>query len=200
MLKAWKLLRHFKCEIRLGKWFGMKVILIRHGKVNMRWQKRYTSEAYDQACRRYDLSSILPVHGQRKDICQETIYVSTLPRSRQTAEQLFGEQTFTESRLLNEVPLRSFCDCKLALPLWLWNVGGRLQWLWSDRRQKEGRAATVSRARRLVSSLLHKNRDCILVTHGFYMRVLVKELKKQGFKIEKSQKGYENLAQIIATK
>lgn len=178
----------------------MKVILIRHGKVNMRWQKCYTSEAYDEACRIYDVAPILPVDCQRKDHCPETIYVSTLPRSRQTAEQLFGERAFTESKLLNEVPLRSFCDCKLSLPLWLWNVGGRLQWFWSGWRQKEGRAVTLRRARCLVNRLLQKNRDCILVTHGFYMRVLVKELKKQGCKIEKSQKGYENLAQIIATK
>ncbi len=177
----------------------MKIILIRHGKVNMCWLKRYTSKEYDKACRAYDLAPIVPIDNQLIQANAEDIYVSTLSRSRQTAEQLFGEQIFIETKLLNEVPLRSFRDCKISLPLWLWNVGGRLQWLWSSRRQKEGRAATVRRARRLVRGLLKRNRDCILVSHGFYMRVLVKELKRQGFAIDKRGMGIANLAQIVAT-
>lgn len=178
----------------------MRITIIRHGKVDMYWQKRYTSKEYDEACQAYDLAPIEPICRQQTKGRAEVIYVSTLSRSRQTAELLFGEQAFVETKLLNEVPLRSFGDCRSSLPLWIWNVGGRLQWLWQSKRQQEGRVATRKRARRLVHGLLKKNKDCILVTHGFYMRVLIKELTRQGFTVAKNEKGYANLAQIVATK
>ena len=178
----------------------MKITLIRHGKVDMQWQKAYTSRAYDRACSAYDLAPIVPIDNLQIQRDAEVIYVSSLSRSRRTAEQLFGMQDFIETKLLDEVPLRSFCDCRISLPLWLWNVGGRLQWLWQSRRQREGRIATGKRAARLISGLLKKDQDCILVSHGFYMRTLVKELKRQGFAINKSGMGIANLAQIIATK
>ena len=32
----------------------MKVVLIRHGKVNFRWKSWYTSDQFDEACVLYD--------------------------------------------------------------------------------------------------------------------------------------------------
>ena len=178
----------------------MKVVIIRHGKVNMRWRKWYTSKQYDRDCANYDFADIVSIGGSPKNVASADIYISTLKRSRQTAEQLFGEGSFLETDLLNEVPLNSFCDCSVLLPLWIWNVMGRLQWLWQSKRQKEKRTDTQKRADQLIRKLLEKGRDCILVSHGFFMRTLVRELKKQGFVIEKSGVGIANLAQIIAVK
>lgn len=177
----------------------MKVVIIRHGKVNMQWRKWYTSKQYDRDCANYDFADIVSIGGLPKNVAAD-IYISTLKRSRQTAEQLFGEGSFLETDLLNEVPLNSFCDCNVLLPLWIWNVMGRLQWLWQSSRQQEGRVATGKRAAQLIAGLIKKDKDCILVSHGFYMRTLVKELRRQGFTIEKRGMGIANLAQIIATK
>ncbi len=178
----------------------MKVVIIRHGKVNMRWKNWYTSKQYDRACANYNLAEIVSIGGLPKCVASADIYISTLKRSRQTAEQLFGDGGFMETDLLNEVPLSSFCNCNIPLPLWIWNVMGRLQWLWQSRRQKEKRTDTQKRARQLISELLEKERDCVLVSHGFFMRTLVRELKKQGFVIEKRGVGIANLAQIVAVK
>ena len=178
----------------------MKVVIIRHGKVNMQWRKWYTSKQYDRDCANYDFADIVSIGSSPKNVASADIYISTLKRSRQTAEQLFGEGSFLETDLLNEVLLNSFCDCNVLLPLWIWNVMGRLQWLWQSRRQKEKRVDTQKRARQLIRKFLEKERDCILVSHGFFMRTLVRELKKQGFVIEKSGVGIANLAQIIAVK
>lgn len=174
----------------------MKVVIIRHGKVNMRWKKWYTSKQYDIDCANYDLAEIVSIGDLQKSVSSADIYISTLKRSHQTAEQLFGERGFIETDLLNEVPLSSFCDCNIPLPIWLWNVLGRLQWLWQSRRQKEKRTDTQKRAKQLMEELLEKDRDCILVSHGFFMRILVKEFKKQGFVIEKSGVGIANLVEI----
>lgn len=37
----------------------MKIIMIRHGKVDMTWQKRYSTQTYDQDARVYDERSIV---------------------------------------------------------------------------------------------------------------------------------------------
>lgn len=177
----------------------MKITIIRHGKVNMKWKKWYTSEQFDRDCAKYDISPICPIDDTPEELRGE-IYISTLQRSFQTAERLFGKRTFVETELLNEVPLRSFCDSKISLPLWMWNVGGRLQWMMQSRRQPERKADTQKRARRLVENLIEQNRDCILVSHGFFMRTLITELKRQGFCISKNGVGIANLAQITAKK
>ena len=39
----------------------MKVILIRHGKVNFRWNTWYTSDQFDEACMQYDKTSSVSV-------------------------------------------------------------------------------------------------------------------------------------------
>ena len=66
----------------------------------------------------------------------------------------------------------------MKLPLWVWNVGGRMQWLFQRKRQVEKREETQKRADALIEKLVQRNRDCILVSHGFFMRTLLKELKK----------------------
>lgn len=177
----------------------MRITIIRHGKVNMEWKKWYTSEQFDEDCARYDRCPICPVDN-KEEITAADVYISTLKRSRQTAEQLFGDKTFLETELLNEVPLKSFCDCKVPLPLWMWNVGGRLQWMMQSKRQTERKTDTQKRAKRLVENLIEHDRDCILVSHGFFMRTLIAELKRQGFCISKSGVGIANLAQITAIK
>ena len=37
----------------------MKIIIIRHGKVNYNWNKWYNSEGFDQVCREYDEAPIV---------------------------------------------------------------------------------------------------------------------------------------------
>ena len=36
----------------------MKVVLIRHGKVNFKWRLWYTSEQFNEACRQYNMAPI----------------------------------------------------------------------------------------------------------------------------------------------
>ena len=67
----------------------MKLLLIRHGKVDMEWKKSYTSAEYDKACRQYDEADIVPI-GQPQDTGDyKRIYTSSQKRAVQTARQLF---------------------------------------------------------------------------------------------------------------
>lgn len=36
----------------------MKVVLIRHGKVNFKWRLWYTSEQFNETCRQYNMAPI----------------------------------------------------------------------------------------------------------------------------------------------
>lgn len=180
----------------------MKIVIIRHAKVNMEWEKRYDSKLYDLACKKYDTSDIVPISEiMPNENSIDVIYISELSRSYETAYQLFGKTDFCKTSLINEVPLKSFKDTKKKNPLWIWNFIGRLQWLFNNRRQPETRRQTLIRAKKAIELVENNNKDCFVITHGFYMRTLIKELRSKGYKIEKQTRiRIANLDKIIAIK
>lgn len=100
----------------------MKVIIIRHGKVDFQWQKRYTSTEFDKACAEYD-----------------------------------------------------------AAPL-------------------EGRSQTRARAEEFVRLLRKEKRDAVVITHGFYMHMLLKAFKHAGFRVRKTHVHYRNGEYVLVEK
>jgi broad specificity phosphatase PhoE len=169
----------------------MVITIIRHGKVNHTWKKSCTSAEFDEECRLYDIAPIEDMSCARTYKAQK-VYISTLDRSYQTARQLFGEKEFAKTALINEVPLSSSFDTKIKLPLWFWNVTGRLQWFYNSKRQIETRKQTRKRAEEFVQELLHSNEDCAIVTHGFFMHTLISVMKKHGFKGDNTSMNYKN--------
>ena len=85
--------------------------------------------------------------------------------------------------------------------MWLWNVLGRVQWFLGSARQSEKRKETIRRANMVVAILEQENSDCVLVTHGFFMKTLMKVLKKRGYKLVGCNSiVVENLQMIVAEK
>ena len=159
----------------------MKVLLIRHGKVDMEWEKTYTSEEYDNACSMYDEADIVPIEHPQQTGDYKRIYISSLKRAVRTAEQMFpsaSESMFICTHLLDEVPLRSFSDTKKHHQRWVYDVMGRIQWV-TGRRQTETRAETRRRADELIDLLEKNNENAILITHGFFMNVLLGRFKRR---------------------
>ncbi len=199
----------------------MQIIIIRHAKVDMSWDKEYNSATYDLACDRYNECPIISVSNESSAMpiwafgeCREgsnieyskiddtkTVYISELSRTYETACRLFKNTDFVRTALLNEVPLKSFKDTNKNYPLWFWNFAGRLQWFLQSKRQMESKEETVIRAKEMMKLLEERWEDCYLVTHGFFMRVFMKELKKQGYKIQKNKFfGISNLDMVVAMK
>ena len=177
----------------------MKITIIRHQKVKMKWPSWCDSVAFDQACMEYDVSEIFSLHAE--NVTDEAIYVSGMRRSADTAKALFPNSHFILLESIREVPLRSFWDCKIKLPLWIWNVMGRVQWKLCIRKQQESFEQTRQRALEVIKYLESKDEDCILVTHGFFMRTLIKELKKKNYKIENGNgPAFTNLQRVAAYK
>ena len=176
----------------------MKIIVIRHAEVDFCWSRRCTSEGFDSDCREYDNAPIKGMTCKKTTIRYQRIYISTLPRSRDTAVKLFPNDKCIESGLIDEVPLRSSFDTKKKMPLWFWNMSGRLQWFINSTRQIEGRSQTRKRASRFVTLIRNENRNCAVVTHGFFMHTLLQELKKAGFRINNFSVKYKNGEYVIA--
>lgn len=163
----------------------------------MKWPSWCNSVMFDQACMKYDHSEIFSLHAE--EASDEVIYVSGMRRSIDTAKALFPDSQITLLENMREVPLRSFADCKIKLPLWIWNIIGRLQWKLCIRRQPESSGQTHKRALDVIRYLESKEKNCILVTHGFFMRVLISELRKQNYDIENGNgQVFSNLQKVTA--
>ena len=177
----------------------MIITIIRHGKVDHTWKKSCTSAEFDEECRLYDSAPLEDMRGVEK--CKANkVYISTLDRSFQTAKILFGDMPFCRTEKINEVPLRSAFDTGLRMPLWFWNVTGRLQWLCNSRRQPETKRQTRDRAEDFAKELLQSGEDCTLVTHGFFMHTLISVLKRHGFRADASSIHYKNAEAIVLQK
>lgn len=179
----------------------MKISIIRHEKVDMLWKKKYNSATFDLACDQYDKCPIVLSRtiNLETDNAQK-VYISEMNRTYETACRLFKKGNFLKTPLLNEVPLRSFRNTTNIYPLWLWNFVGRLQWFLQNDRQAETKKDTVLRANRMIKMLEDRREDCYLITHGFFMRVLIRELKKHGYTAKNSFGMISNLDMIIAEK
>ena len=179
----------------------MRITIIRHGKVNMKWPKKCSSSDFDMACAEYNRSELESINIT--PLCEETdkIYVSMLSRSVHTAEILFSNKKYYEMPEIGEVPLKSFMVTEKRLPLWMWNILGRVQWYIGSSRQLEKRNSTIQRANKVIDLCESQNEDCILVTHGFFMKTLIRVLKNRGYQlIGNNQLTIKNLQLIYAEK
>lgn len=181
----------------------MKIVIIRHAKVDMKFKANYDSSSFDNAWETYDISPIKTVEKQCKLINKYKgykVYISELPRSEETAKQLFTDSIFIRSKLFNEVGIKSAFETEKNLPTFLWNIMGRAQWLFNDKRQTETFRETVNRAQKAIAMLEKSNEDCCVVTHACFMKVFLMELRKRGFKINKIKISIKNLEEFIAIK
>ena len=178
----------------------MRLVIIRHAEVDFCWSRRCTSELFDSECRKYDLFPIKNVSYKIPKNVYRKIYVSEYSRSQDTAKKLFPNGEYFESGLINEVPLKSSFDTKVNMPLWFWNLTGRLQWFVNSGRQVEGRRQTRDRAKEFVEMIRNDDMDVAVVTHGFFMHTLLKEMKKVGFKMTGASVKFKNGEYVIAAK
>lgn len=176
----------------------MRAVIIRHGKVNFEWGKWSTSEQFNKDCKMYDEASVFSSLSNISQLYYPDIYISTLQRSRETANQLFGEKDFIFTQLIDEVPLCASIVSSQKLPLVFWNVSGRLQWFFNIHLQKECRKETIYRAERFIKLITQKNNNCIIVTHGFFMHTLLSQMKKHSFQISHTRLNYSNGECVIA--
>lgn len=177
----------------------MKIYIIRHAKVNMKWPKQCNSNEFDTACMIYNRSDIKKINNANINISNDNIYVSGMKRSIRTAQILFPTSKYHIVSSISEVPLKSFTDTNSSFPLWLWNIIGRVQWFFNSSRQDEKRKDTILRAKKIIIQLENRDEDCVLVTHGFYMKTLLQVLKNKGYNVHGNKLfKFSNLQIVLA--
>ena len=94
----------------------MKVLIIRHGKVNFNWKAWSTSEQFNEDCKMYDKAPIFPSVFEISWDDYQNIYISSLQRSRETANQIFEGKDFIivthgffMHSLINVMKKNAFC-------------------------------------------------------------------------------------------
>lgn len=111
----------------------------------------------------------------------EKCYCSDLPRTVETARHIYNG-SISQTALLREVPISPICISRIKLPYTFWLFAGRLAWLFSHQSQPETIRHTKNRAKQFVADVITQPEKSILVvTHGFIMWQIQKELKAQGF-------------------
>ncbi|HWR42076.1 histidine phosphatase family protein [Sporomusa sp.] len=160
----------------------MRIGLVRHFRVDCPHQYLMTDEEFREWIEAYDCSVIriadMTVDTSRWEKC----YCSDLPRAVATARHIYNG-SISQSVLLREVPISPVCTSRIKLPYVLWLVSGRLAWLFSHRSQPETIKQTKDRVKRFVADIKTKPETSVLVvTHGFLMLQIQKELKAQGFR------------------
>lgn len=165
----------------------MKLGLARHFQIPHNRVQILNAAGFDKWAVWYDTTEVnsreVPLAGKAGETWDKC-YCSDLHRARFTAEYLF-QGPVESTPLLQEIPFSAFLPRKLKLPLLFWQATSRMGWYLNHKKQSEKRTETVRRIREFIRLLKsrHGAEDRILiVTHGFYMQFLRKELLREGFK------------------
>ncbi|CAM3279275.1 MULTISPECIES: histidine phosphatase family protein [Paenibacillus] len=161
----------------------MKIGIVRHFKVvddsRGRWMTstdfNHWVEHYNQCSIQVPESSV----GLKWDIC----YSSDQSRAVKSAEHLFiGSIIRTD--LLREIEIQACINTNVRLHRSFWLILGRIGWLLNHASQ-ENKRDTLHRAKRIMDEIeSNESRNILVVTHGAFMTILKKELKRRGYKGE----------------
>ena len=157
----------------------MKIILMRHYRVDLCFKSDYHSEGFDKVSSQYNDSSVL--WQAPPDLPSYKLYASSMKRAQQTAQLAF-QRPFNILSGVQEVTMRSFMDTNLRLPLWLWELMGRIQWRFGSSRPYENYNETMKRLNGAIEEVDRHGESSIIVMHGLAMRYMVKVLRSRGYK------------------
>ncbi len=180
---------------------SLEIFLIRHAPVDMK--KPFLCSSL-KAAKLHKKYNELPIKNFNPEPVREIlgdgqfkIYTSTLPRAIETAGILFpNADTIRSSSLFNEYDLTMIAVPLLPLPYGAWTAISRLLWLTSINNKGENRAKSYLRMEKATDELVHLatiNKHVVLVSHGYLISEMKKELKRRGWHIQISQ-GNKNLA------
>jgi broad specificity phosphatase PhoE len=160
----------------------MKIGMMRHASVIYKKSFFTTGKLFIDAISTYNSSPISTVTTKISSIDFPVCYVSSMNRAIETAKMVYdGEYIITDE--LVEVKNTAFFLQKIKIPAILRSIIGRIAWFFNYQKMPETRKETTERAGRFINLILkQKSQNILLITHGFFMHSLKKELSKHGFK------------------
>ncbi|MDP3042157.1 MAG: histidine phosphatase family protein [Candidatus Omnitrophota bacterium] len=160
-----------------------KITICRHFRTqNTSDWEWMSAQKFNEWVRFYESSLPLKGHKGESDSKDWEICVSSsLPRAIATAQIYAKNIPIEYNSDLNEVPFVHFNN-SFFLPKAGWLFISRLCWFFGNG-EYENRKKTVSRVNKVIMMLREKNeRSILIVSHGFFMNCLARELKLLRFK------------------
>jgi broad specificity phosphatase PhoE len=157
---------------------SMKIVLIRHFRVDFKWRTFYNSREYSTDREGYNNAAIVKTHFTYD--WPGRVVSSTMARAMDTSALVFQGSVEAYDELC-EVPLVPFIDTNVRLPKIVWDVVGRLQWRFNNARQPETYSSSKSRVRIFLNHVISEGHDVVMVCHGWVIKLLIKELKRKRF-------------------
>jgi len=163
----------------------MRIGIIRHFKVNCHKILFMTSKEFKEWEENYNKSDVIINNVELRGIKWDKCYSSTLIRAIVTAQHVY-KGNIVKNDLIRETIIDPIFKINFKLPYWFWAVSGRLAWYFNHKSQEENKILTKDKARKFVEALIDEAKiegteNILIVTHGFFMYSLQKELKKRGF-------------------
>ncbi len=161
----------------------MRLGLVRHFPIPHTLHSMVDGHAFEAWCRWYDEAQANPRPVAKAGPEWRRCLSSNLPRARFTAGWLYSG-AIEETPLLREVPFSRALPKRAWLPLYLWHAASRVGWWIDQRTQEETRSQTLSRVNAALELVLggDPSQPVLVVTHGFYMQFLARELRRRGFR------------------
>ena len=184
------------------------IVLMRHAKPDFDTSVRVRTSSMGEALSAYDEAGIARPHAagranrimapfidvESRDGSRAQIVTSDLRRSIESAKLFFPnieaaatDALYREAGLPAKLPL-----CGLAMRYSAAVVTARVLWMLGIHQQAESYAAAAARARRAAEALASRamEHDCvILVGHGFFNRLIARELKRAGWTASRREGG-----------
>lgn len=152
------------------------IYLMRHFKVKDTTRSWMNSSEFEQWVKDYDTFDLAYTQIDFPKV--ETIYVSSQIRALKTAD--FIVCAYQVSDLVREVDAKAWIKTSVCLPKWFWLLVSRIQWYF-NMSKGENRMYTIFRVHQFFDTC-DLTKDICIITHGFVMKTIIKELKSLGFR------------------
>lgn len=160
-----------------------RIILLRHGEVDITNNKSISSKEFKKWIMQYDNSDIKSEFSSKNEISSllneaDILICSKLKRSIQSLE-IFDKLAFESSEIFNEVQLPSFNTKLVKLKAKTWLVFFRLLWFFGYSKNCESYKSTKQRAQKAALKLMQlstEHETVVLVGHGIMNKLIQKEL------------------------
>jgi broad specificity phosphatase PhoE len=177
----------------------MEITLYRHAEPVVSNEEIIYGRDFPLWVQRYNESGIVAEDiGIEKE---KVVYTSDLRRSIETGKR-FGEKIIPNSLFREaEFPLINFPAIRLKAKYWMFF--SRSMWLLGSKRKCESFKEARERARQIVDqfeSLLMENQRIVVVSHGFIIRLIKRELLRRGWILRESSGGYRFLSKMVFKK
>ena len=165
----------------------MEIILLRHGKPDVKLIGYLNANEFKQLVNTYAQSGIqdLPTQKLKDDFNAHYVVCSDLLRSIDSAKKLGLKNIHLSEALFRETDIPHFDKSFLKLPVTAWVILFRVMWLFGFKKNGESFSQAKRRSKQAAEKLImlaEENEKIIVVGHGLTNRLIAKQLRINNWK------------------